>query len=54
VEMPENLRDKYQYFTQAKIEKLRNQGYKHDLFSLEEAVGDYVSNYLIPDLKLGN
>ena len=54
VEMPEVLRDKYQYFTQAKIDKLRDQGYQNNLFSLEEAVGDYVSNYLIPDLKLGS
>lgn len=53
VEMPEILRDKYQYFTQAKIEKLRAHGYKNNLFSLEDAVGDYVCNYLIPDLKLG-
>ena len=53
VEMPEILRDKYQYFTQAKTEKLRAQGYNHNLFSLEEAVGDYVSNYLMPDLRLG-
>lgn len=53
VEMPEVLRDKYQYFTQAKIEKLRAQGYSHNLFSLEEAVGDYVSNYLMTDLRLG-
>ena len=52
--MPEVLRDKYQYFTQAKIDKLRDQGYQNNLFSLEEAVGDYVSNYLIPDLKLGS
>lgn len=53
VEMPEILRDKYQYFTQAKIEKLKKQGFNRSLFSLEEAVADYVKNYLAPDLRLG-
>ena len=53
IEMPQMLRDKYQYFTQATIEKLKSHGYDHQLFSLEEAVSDYVRNYLVPDLKLG-
>jgi ADP-L-glycero-D-manno-heptose 6-epimerase len=53
VEMPLILRDKYQYFTEAKIEKLREYGYKYNLFSLEDAVQDYVNNYLVPDLRLG-
>ena len=54
VEMPEILRDKYQYFTQATIEKLRSQGFDHNLFSLEDAVHDYIRNYLVPDLRLGS
>ena len=54
VEMPEILRDKYQYFTQATIEKLRSQGFENKLFSLEDAVNDYVRNYLVPDLRLGS
>ena len=53
IEMPQMLRDKYQYFTQATIEKLKSHGYDHQLFSLEEAVSDYVRNYLVPDLRLG-
>lgn len=53
IEMPEILRDKYQYFTEAKIEKLREAGYKNALFSLEEAVYDYVVQYLKPDHRLG-
>jgi ADP-L-glycero-D-manno-heptose 6-epimerase len=52
--MPEILRDKYQYFTQATIEKLRSQGFDHNLFSLEDAVHDYIRNYLMPDLRLGS
>ena len=51
--MPETLRDKYQYFTEATIDKLREQGYRDDMFTLEEAVRDYVVGYLAPDLRLG-
>jgi ADP-L-glycero-D-manno-heptose 6-epimerase len=40
-DMPENLRDKYQYFTQADTAKLRRSGYKKEFFSLEEAVREY-------------
>ena len=53
VEMPEILRDKYQYFTEAKIGKLKSAGYPNSLFSLEDAVKDYVTQYLVPDLRLG-
>jgi len=53
VDMPEILRDKYQYFTEATIEKLRACGYRDNLFSLEEAVSDYVTGYLVPDRRLG-
>ena len=53
VEMPEILRDKYQYFTEANIDKLRAVGYQNELFSLEEAVKDYVTQYLVPDHRLG-
>ena len=53
VEMPLILQEKYQYFTEAKIEKLREHGYGYNLFALEDAVQDYVNNYLVPDLRLG-
>ncbi|MCX7927467.1 MAG: ADP-glyceromanno-heptose 6-epimerase [Candidatus Omnitrophica bacterium] len=43
IDMPTALRDKYQYFTQADITKLRKVGYKSNFYSLEEAVKDYVS-----------
>ena len=43
IEMPENLRDKYQYFTQADMKKLRNAGYLKPFTRLEEAVKDYCS-----------
>jgi len=51
--MPEILRDKYQYFTQADISKLRNAGYKKETISLEDAIKDYVQNYLQKDAYLG-
>ena len=54
IEMPEILRDKYQYFTEAKIDKLRHAGYSNELFALEDAVKDYVTQYLVPNRRLGS
>ena len=53
VDMPETLRDKYQYFTQADITKIRNAGYDKPTTSLEESIKDYVQNYLMKDEYLG-
>jgi ADP-L-glycero-D-manno-heptose 6-epimerase len=47
IDTPPDIRDKYQYFTEADMSKLRNAGYKKDLFSLEEGVDTYVKNFLI-------
>ncbi|MBR1626916.1 MAG: ADP-glyceromanno-heptose 6-epimerase [Bacteroidales bacterium] len=47
IPMPEDIRSKYQYFTQANINKLRSIGYSKEMHSLEEGVNDYVRNYLI-------
>lgn len=49
IDMPEDLQGKYQYFTQANIEKLRDAGYTKPFLSLEEGVKDYVQNYLMQD-----
>jgi ADP-L-glycero-D-manno-heptose 6-epimerase len=46
VDTPIDIRDKYQYFTEAKMDKLRKAGYKEKFISLEEGVDDYVKNYL--------
>ncbi len=46
IDTPEDIRDKYQYFTEAKMEKLRSIGYNKEFHSLEEGVADYVKNYL--------
>ncbi len=43
IDMPVAIRDKYQYFTQADLRKLKDAGCKHKFMSLEEAVKDYVS-----------
>ncbi|HJZ40817.1 MAG TPA: ADP-glyceromanno-heptose 6-epimerase [Bacteroidales bacterium] len=48
IDTPEDIRDKYQYFTEAKMEKLRNAGYKAEFHSLEDGVNDYVKNFLTP------
>ena len=53
IEMPEVIREKYQYYTQASIEKLRATGYEGPRFTLEGAVKDYVQNYLLPGKHLG-
>ena len=53
IEMPEILRDKYQYFTEANIKKLREAGFVESLYELEEGVRDYVQNYLMPQKRLG-
>jgi ADP-L-glycero-D-manno-heptose 6-epimerase len=46
IEMPETLRGKYQYFTQAEAAKLRKAGYAKPFLSLEKGVGDYVKTHL--------
>ena len=52
IEMPEAIRDKYQYFTQANLSRLREAGYTAPVTSLEDSVADYVRNYLVPDRRL--
>ena len=54
IEMPEELKGKYQYFTEAKIGKIKKAGYKNKITSLEDAVDDYVQNYLIQNKGLSN
>lgn len=49
VDMPEGLIDKYQYFTQADISKLRSIGYDKPMTSLEEGIRLYVQDYLAQD-----
>ncbi len=46
IDMPEDIREKYQYFTEANMDKLRSAGYHESFYSLEEGVMDYVQHYL--------
>jgi ADP-L-glycero-D-manno-heptose 6-epimerase len=46
IDMPEDIRDKYQYFTEAGMEKLVSAGYTDSFYTLEDGVMDYVKNYL--------
>ena len=46
IDMPEELRGKYQYFTQADMSRLRAAGYTDPFYSLEDGVKDFVQNYL--------
>ena len=46
IDMPEDIRDKYQYLTEADMNKLRAAGYTDPFYSLEEGVGKYVMNFL--------
>jgi ADP-L-glycero-D-manno-heptose 6-epimerase len=46
IDTPEDIRDKYQYFTEANMAKLREVGYTKEFSTLEKGVNDYVTNYL--------
>ena len=47
IDMPEDIREKYQYYTQADNNKILLAGYLEDTYSLEEGVTDYVQHYLV-------
>jgi ADP-L-glycero-D-manno-heptose 6-epimerase len=48
IDIPEDIRDSYQYFTEAEMSKLREAGYSKETLSLEAGIADYVTQYLIP------
>ena len=52
IDLPDKLKGKYQYFTEAKMDKLRSVGCKLSFHSLEDGVKDYVSGYLSQDFKV--
>ena len=52
IDTPIDIRDKYQYFTQANMSKLQNNGYKKSFTNLESGVKDYVQNYLLNEKYL--
>ena len=46
IPMPEAIRDRYQYFTEARLDRLRRAGFEGQFTSLEDGVADYVREYL--------
>ncbi len=54
IDMPESIRNTYQYRTCADTSKIRAAGYSAPVTSVEEAVGDYIRNYLVPGKRLGD
>ncbi len=53
IDLPEHLREKYQYFTEANLNKIKSAGYNQTITSLEDGINDYVKNYLLKSLYLG-
>lgn len=51
IDMPESIRDRYQYFTEAKMDKLIKTGYAQKFHSLEEGIAEYVQNYLMKNYR---
>jgi ADP-L-glycero-D-manno-heptose 6-epimerase len=54
IDMPESIRNTYQYLTCADISKIRSVGYLAPTTTVEDAVADYVKNYLVPEKRLGD
>jgi ADP-L-glycero-D-manno-heptose 6-epimerase len=48
IDTPADIRDKYQYFTEANMTKLMDAGYNKPMHTLEEGVNDYVTHFLLP------
>jgi len=48
IDTPQDIRENYQYYTKAEIQKLKSIGYIRDFFTLEEGIREYVKSYLLP------
>ncbi|MDT3695338.1 MAG: ADP-glyceromanno-heptose 6-epimerase [Ignavibacterium sp.] len=53
IDLPVHLKEKYQYFTEANLIKIKDAGYNQTITSLEDGINDYVKNYLLKDIYLG-
>lgn len=53
IDMPEEIKSKYQYFTQANLTKIRDAGYDKPIMNVQNGVKDYVKNYLLKNSYLG-
>ncbi len=49
IDIPEDIRNSYQYFTEAKMDKLKKSGYSKPFYSLEAGILEYVQDYLVPN-----
>lgn len=54
IDMPEGLRERYQYHTQADLKKLSELELGYQKYTLREGIFDYVRNYLLPDARMGD
>ncbi len=54
IDMPESIRATYQYLTRAETAKIHAAGYLEQVVPIEEAVSDYIRNYLVPGKRLGD
>ena len=54
IDMPESIRETYQYRTCAETQKIKQSGYTASAISLEDAISDYIRNYLMPNRHLGD
>jgi ADP-L-glycero-D-manno-heptose 6-epimerase len=54
IDMPESMRDRYQYYTCADVARLRDTGFITPATPLSDAIADYVQQYLMHDLRLGD
>lgn len=52
IDIPENIRDRYQYYTCAPIDRIRKEGFSDSITPLADAVKDYVQNYLMKGEKI--
>ena len=53
IDLPKHLAEKYQYFTEAPLTRIRDAGYTTPVISIEDGIADYVKNYLLGKLYLG-
>lgn len=53
IDLPDRIADKYQYFTEADLDKIKGAGYNSTVTTLEDGVTDYVKNYLLKNSYLG-
>jgi ADP-L-glycero-D-manno-heptose 6-epimerase len=52
IDMPENIRNQYQYYSKAKMDKLRSKGYRKKCMTLEDSISEYVKEYLLQGKSL--